>query len=89
MNISEKSLEKVSYLVVVKILEARDLKGESTGGVNPYVKITCGNLEAQQTKTIEKTAYPIWNQPFTFPDLKLNEYELETLELNFNVFDQH
>ena len=39
MLINEQDLKKTSYLVVVKILEARDLKGESTGGVNPYVKI--------------------------------------------------
>jgi len=72
----------------VKVLEARDLKGDSSGGVNPYVKISCGNLEQQQTKTIEKTAYAIWNQSFTFPDLKMNKYELETFELNLEAYDQ-
>ena len=40
----ERDLQKTSYLVVVKVLEARELKGESST-INPYVKITCGNLE--------------------------------------------
>ena len=39
----DQDLEKVTYLVVVKILEARDLKGDSSGGVNPYIKIECAN----------------------------------------------
>ena len=47
MNIPDSSLKKVQYLVVVKILEARDLKGDNTGGINPYVRIRCGNLEEQ------------------------------------------
>ena len=81
-------MEKISYLVVVKVLEARDLKGESST-TNPYVKITVGNLEPQQTRTIEKTSYAIWNQSFTFPDLRLNKWELETLEISFEVCDQY
>ena len=83
---NEQDLEKTSYLVVVKVLEARDLKGEAST-VNPYVKITCGNLEPQQTRTIEKTSYAIWNQSFTFPDLHMNKWELETFELNFECYD--
>lgn len=70
----DQDLEKVTYLVVVKILEARDLKGDSSGGVNPYIKIQCADLEPQQTKTIEKTAYAIWNQSFTFPSVQMNKY---------------
>ena len=88
MQVSEKHLEKVSYLVVVKILEARDLKGENSGGVNPYVEIECGTLPPQKTKTINKTSYAIWNQSFTFPDVKLNKFELESLELNLKVYDE-
>ena len=42
---TDQALEKISYAVNVKILEARELKGESSGGLNPFVKITCGNLE--------------------------------------------
>ena len=38
---------------------------------------------------MENTAFAIWNQSFTFPDLLLNKYELETFELNLQVFDQH
>lgn len=75
--------------MVVKVLEARDLKGESSGDVNPYVQITCGNLEPQKTKTIQQTANCIWNQSFTFPDLMMNRMELETFELNFEVQDQN
>lgn len=82
----DRDLVKTTYLVVVKVLEARELKGE-TMSVNPYVKITCGNLEPQQTKTIEKTSYAIWNQSFTFSDLHMNKWELETFELNFEVHD--
>ena len=62
MILTQKSLEKVSYLVVVKILEARDLKGQNSGGVNPYVQIECGPLEPQKTKTQFNTSTAIWNQ---------------------------
>lgn len=31
----------------------------------------------------------MWNQSFTFPDLKLNRYELENLELIFEAYDQN
>ena len=86
--LAEQDLEKVGYLVVVKILEARDLKGDNAGGISPYVKVSCGNLESQQTKTVFKAAQPVWNQSFTFPDLKLNKFELESLELNLEVYDQ-
>ena len=37
-------LRKISYLVVVKIHEARELKGENSGGLNPYVELRCANL---------------------------------------------
>lgn len=81
----DQDLEKTSYLVKVKVLEARDLKGESSGGVNPYVNINVGNLDPQKTKTIMRSSNAIWNQPFTFPDLRMNKLELETLEINFEV----
>lgn len=50
----------MSYLVVVKILEARGLKGDSAGGVHPYVKISCGNLPVQQTRKMD-SAIALWN----------------------------
>jgi hypothetical protein len=82
--------DRKEYLVQVTVIEARYLKGLDSGGTSdPYVKITCGNLAPQVTVQREKTNEAIWNQSFTFKGLMMNEYELETWELYFEVYDQN
>lgn len=61
----------------------------SKGTSDPYVKITCGNLASQVTVQKEKTSIAIWNQSFTFKQLVMNDYELETWELSFEVYDRN
>lgn len=83
-------MEKKEYLVGVKIIEGRNLKGKDTGGTSDlYVKVRCANLDAQKTKTKKKSVNAVWNQSFTFPHLLINQYELETLELIIEVFDHN
>eukprot|EP01022_Parablepharisma_sp_SALTPOND_P029649 TRINITY_DN742_c1_g1_i1.p2 TRINITY_DN742_c1_g1~~TRINITY_DN742_c1_g1_i1.p2 ORF type:complete len:1121 (-),score=124.91 TRINITY_DN742_c1_g1_i1:15245-18607(-) len=78
------------YLVQVTVIEGRYLKGLDSGGTSdPYIKITCGNLEPQVTVPKEKTNTAVWNQSFTFRSLLMNEYELETWELLFEVYDRN
>jgi len=82
--------DRKEYLVQVTVIEARYLKGLDSGGTSdPYVKITCGSLAPQVTVQREKTNEAIWNQSFTFKGLMMNEYELETWELYFEVYDRN
>ena len=82
--------ERKEYLVQVTVIEGRHLKNLGTKGTSdPYVKITCGNLSPQVTIQKEKTSIAIWNQSFTFKQLMMNEYELETWELFFEVYDRN
>lgn len=83
-------MEKKEYLVGVTILEARDIKGLDGGGTSdPFVRITCGNLDAQVTRTVYKTNSAVWNQSFTFNQLHMNQYELESFELIFQLIDHN
>jgi len=82
--------ERKEYLVQVTVVEARHLKGlDSSGSSDPYIKITCGNLEPQVTVPREKTNMAVWNQSFTFSKLMMNEFELETWELLFEAYDRN
>lgn len=82
-------MEKKEYLVGVTVIEARKLraKDQSTATSDPFVKITCGNSPPQVTQKRFSTNAVVWNQSFTFPGLMMNQYELETFELIFEVFD--
>ena len=76
--------------MVVSVIEGRYLKGLDSGGTSdPYIKIICGNLEPQVTVPKEKTTAAVWNQTFTFRNLLMNEYELETWELLFEAYDRN
>jgi len=66
-------MDETSYLVGVSVLEARDLQGKDGNTCNPFVQITCGDLHPQVTFKNEKTNSAVWNQSFTFPDLKMNK----------------
>ena len=71
----------------ITIVEARHLiSEESSGTVDPFVKITCGNAPPQATTCETATTNPCWGQSFTFSDLKLTDYQLETSELIVEVF---
>lgn len=82
------STNKKEYLCQVTIIEARELTTEDpTETCDPFVKVTCGNLLSQATTCEESSTNPCWNQSFTFSDLHLTEYELETWELKIEVYD--
>lgn len=65
------------------------MRGSDTGGVSPFIMLKCGNLPAQKTFANVKTSSAVWNQSFTFPELHLNKYELETSELVFEAYDEN
>lgn len=53
-------------ILTVRVIEARDLLAKDMNGLSdPY---TILQIEGQriQTKTIEKTLNPVWNESFTF-----------------------
>ena len=56
---------KKEYLVQINIIEGRNLRGESNT-VDPFVKISVGNLYPQVTTIAKSNATPVWNQSFTF-----------------------
>ncbi len=81
-------MEKKEYLVGLTVIEGRQLIGkDSSGTSDPFVKITCANLDPQVTLRKNETNTAVWNQSFTFPELKMNSYELEFFELIIEVFD--
>lgn len=72
----------------VRILEARDIKGKDAGNTSdPYVRLKCANLESQVSRMHSQTNNAVWNQSFTFNELKMNQGELETFELIFQLCD--
>jgi hypothetical protein len=82
------STNKKEYLCQVTVIEARELSMEDpTETCDPFVKVTCGNLPSQATTCEEANTNPCWNQSFTFSNLNLTEYELETWELKIELYD--
>jgi hypothetical protein len=62
---------KKEYLVQVTVMEARHLKGKDASGTSdPFVKITVGNLPPQVTTTAKASTSAVWNQSFTFTNVK-------------------
>ena len=81
-------MEKREYLVGVSIIEGRNLMGKDAAGTSdPFVKITCANLAPQVTMRKYSANTVVWNQSFTFSELFMNQYELETFELIVEVYD--
>ena len=77
-------------MVGVSVLEARDLTAKSSRAtLDPFVRINCGNLDPQITQIKYKSNSATWNQSFTFTGLMMNEYELESFELIFHLFDHN
>lgn len=82
--------ERKEFQVQVNVIEGRYIKAPEQGGCpNPYIKITCGNLEPQVTVMKEQSNMAIWNQSFTFDHLLMNDFELETWELLFEAYNRN
>ena len=82
-------LERKQYLLGITIIEGRDLLGKDSAGTSdPYVKIKCAGQTQQTSKKYEVNS-ATWNQSITFPGLTMNQYELETFELNLEVYDHN
>ena len=65
----------VGSLLIVKVFEARDLFAKDMNGLpNPYTILQIEG-ERIQTKTIEKTSNPVWNEILTL-DIKVGKEPL-------------
>jgi len=50
-------------VLIISVVEARELKQAKLGAVAPYVELF---VESQQQRsTLQDTAHPIWNEKFT------------------------
>lgn len=66
----------------------RDLKGkDKSGAVDPFVRITVGNLPPQVTTTRKAANTAVFNQSFTFTGLLMNTIEFESFECKIEVYD--
>ena len=55
-------MEKKEYLVGVKVIEARNLRGLDYGGTSdPFVKLRCAGSDPQVTLTKFATNTAVWN----------------------------
>ncbi|EGR29194.1 hypothetical protein IMG5_161100 [Ichthyophthirius multifiliis] len=75
--------------MILTIIEARNLISNSSDGSDPFVKITVANLTSQVTDMKSNANTVVFNQSFTFKDLKLNKIEFENQEILIQVFDQN
>ena len=88
-GIGNELLERKQYLVGVNVIEARNIIGKDAAGTSdPFVRVTCAG-EVQQTQKKYEVNSATWNQSLSFPGLMMNIYELETFELNFELFDHN
>ena len=82
-------LERRQYLLGVRIIEGRCFVGKDAAGTSdPYVKVKAAGQVQQTSKKYEVNS-ATWNQALTFPGLMMNKYELETFELNLEVYDHN
>jgi Ca2+-dependent lipid-binding protein len=82
-------LERKEYLVGLTIIEARGIQGVDGGGTSDaFFKVRCAGRTQQTTKKYE-TNSAIWNQTLTFSGITMNQYELETFEMNIDLFDHN
>lgn len=82
-------LERKEYLLGITIIEGRNFLGKDADGTSdPFVKIKCAN-QVQQTSKKYDVNSATWNQSITFAGLMMNQYELETFELNLEVYDHN
>jgi hypothetical protein len=82
--------DKKEYLLQATIIEARHLKGKDSSGMsNPFVKLVCGDLPAQATEVVYESLTPTWNQTFTFQGMMMNNTDLQTSELTFEVHSRN
>ena len=58
------------------------------GTSDPFVEVTCAG-QVQQTQKKYEVNSATWNQSLSFPGLMMNIYELETFELNFELYDHN
>ena len=58
------------------------------GTSDPFAKVRCAGRTQQTTKKYE-TNSAIWNQTLTFSGISMNQYELETFEMNIDLYDHN
>ena len=67
------NFKKQEYLAQVTIMEATEIKGKDSSGTSDvFVKITIANLPSQVTTTAKSSTSAVWNQSFTFTNVKNN-----------------
>ncbi len=86
---SDDLLERKQYLCGVTIIEGRNLLGKDAAGTSdPFIIVKCAG-QTQQTQKKYEVNSATWNQTLTFPGIMMNQYELETLELNIECYDHN
>ena len=85
----EALLERKQYLVGITIIEGRCILGKDRAGTSdPFVIIRCAG-QVQQTQKKYEVNSATWNQSLSFPKVMMNQYELETFELNIECYDHN
>ena len=86
---SAKLLERKEYLCAVNIIEARGIQGKDVGATSdPFVRVRVAD-QWQQTQKKYEVNSAVWNQTLTFTGIKMNMYEMETFEMNIELYDHN
>ncbi|EGR34566.1 hypothetical protein IMG5_007260 [Ichthyophthirius multifiliis] len=75
--------------ITVTIIEARNLISSSADGSDPFIKITVANLAPQVTDMKNNANTVVFNQSFTFTNLRLSDVEFEGTEILIQAFSQN
>ena len=58
------------------------------GSSDPFVKVICAG-QVQQTSKKYDVNSATWNQSLIFEGIKMNQFELETFEMNIELYDHN
>ena len=81
------SFKKLNYQVGVHIHEGRQLVPKDEQECKSYVVIKCVKQYYQTDKKLGVSSV-VWNQPFTFEEVRMNLNQLETSELVLTVVQE-
>ncbi|XP_051953305.1 multiple C2 and transmembrane domain-containing protein 2 isoform X2 [Xyrauchen texanus] len=68
------ALQKVHYLLTIKLIEGRNLVVRDRSGTSdPFVKFKLDGKNIYKSKVVNKNLNPIWNESFSFPVRDLDQ----------------
>ncbi|XP_051512806.1 multiple C2 and transmembrane domain-containing protein 2-like [Myxocyprinus asiaticus] len=68
------ALQKVQYLLTIKLKEGRNLVVRDRSGTSdPFVKFKLGGKNIYKSKVVNKNLNPTWNESFSFPVRDLDQ----------------